>query len=216
MSSPQLSASQSGFWQQGQCPSSHAHLPPRWILRKPGSRFPREPDTYRGMEQITDGGRAKLWCRRTSGKKPFFWSLPRATFPNTPGASPHRVSLPVSEKQSVAGFALLPTTPAHSLPASASQPSASQLPHLTRTSPPLMAALEQRSRGYRAACRLTPGPSGLFGSASSGVREPGRAVRPPRRTRSPGGAQTAAAWDSPGPGGCPRWAAEHRERGGVW
>ena len=172
-------------------------------MRKPGSRFPREPDTYPGMEQITDQGRANLWCRRTSGKKGFFWSLPRATFPDTPRALPHRISLPVSEKQSVAGFALLPTTPAHSLPASTSQPSASQHPHLTRTSPPLMAALQQRSRGHRAACRLTPGPSGLLGSASSGVREPGRAVWPPRRTRSPGSAQTAAAWDSRGPGGCP-------------
>ena len=64
--------------------------------------------------------------------------------------------------------------------------------------------------------KVPPKPSDLFGSASSGVREPRSSVQLPYRFSS--GAPVATAWDSPA--GASRlpglWADGPRERGGVW
>lgn len=196
------------------CPS------PRSILRKPESRFPRELDTYPGMEQITVKG-----VGQSSGlgehpeRKGCFGHCQEPPYFNTPRALPHPISLPMSKNNLLLALLCSPLLqPTASQPASASQSSASQHPHLTRTSPPLMAALMRRSKGHRAACRLTQGQvvcsdlSRLV-SESQGARcgrLTGLGLRPavPRKQQPPGTA--------PGLEAAQRRVEEHRERGGVW
>lgn len=149
------------------------------------------------LRSLSRGG-AKLWFRRTSQTKRMFLDIARSHLVLTP-LEPQHISLPVSKKQSVACFALLPTTLAHSQPA----PPSPQHPGIFTQPAPrrLLAALRQQSRGLWAACRLTPGQAicsdvRRLASESQGARccrLTGSSAA--RQQQPPGTAQ-------PGPQGC--------------
>lgn len=156
-------------------------------------------------------GRAKLWFRTSrveKKKKDVFGHCQEPPCLNTSRVPPHLS--PSVQKQSVAGFPLLPTTLAHSQPA----PPSPQHPNtFAQSAPPCpLAALRQQSIGLRAAGPLTPGQvvcsdRRRLASASQGERC-GRLTGSP-----PGGRANSSCLGQPGRGLEAAWLVGGRARG---